>query len=397
MRIVFCERGGSVQSLYLLAAALSSSHSVSVAHFGTALYANAFHAAGISTFPIFERAYTVPKRVYKHPQARRVPGGRVLLTLTRLVIDTLPSALKFASMLRRRQTDLVHANNAPTINRAELLGARFAGIPSVCHIRCLPPVNPASLLDRLTSNTVRHFIGVSRAVSESAPHTRTMAPLTTVYDPTPVPAPLSVKQRQDGRREAGLDELACWAVIASRLIPNKGVSEALRATHALRKQGSDLRLLILGEGIEDYRLRQEAVTLGLGSSVRFVGWRPDPQRWIALADFLVQPTQLREGLPRSIIEAMACGVPVIGTDVGGTPEAFTDGVSGLLAQGQGPQPLIEPLRILAGDPERRCRMGEAARQEAERRFGIANHVAQIEAIYRQVMEPERDGAVSSIS
>ena len=188
-------------------------------------------------------------------------------------------------------------------------------------------------------------------------------------------------ERRAGRAQAGMDERACWAVTAGRLLPYKGIREAIQAVAQVRAQGIDLRLLVLGSGQEEPALRETARQLGLETVVRFAGWQADPPRSFALADVLLQPSQDYEGFGRSIIEGMACGLPVIGTDVGGIPETFTEGVSGLLARGRGAQPLVEPLVRLARDPHLRRAMGAASRAEVAQRFTLQAHVEAVESVY----------------
>jgi glycosyltransferase involved in cell wall biosynthesis len=125
--------------------------------------------------------------------------------------------------------------------------------------------------------------------------------------------------------------------------------------------------------------------LGLERHVRLCGNVPSAEvaRRLRASDALLLPS-LNEGLPTVLLEAMACGVPVVATDCGGVSEAFTDGVEGFLVPPRDAKALAEALARLWRDPELRARMGEAGRRTATSRFTLERQLDEFLAMYREV-------------
>ena len=127
--------------------------------------------------------------------------------------------------------------------------------------------------------------------------------------------------------------------------------------------------VIVGEGPDRGRLEEEIEALGLGERVRLAGERRDVPELLAGADVFVLSSN-SEGMPVSVLEAMAAGLPVVASRVGGVPEQVTDGETGLLVEPGDPDELAAALARLNHDPELRRRLGAAARARAERAFDL---------------------------
>jgi glycosyltransferase involved in cell wall biosynthesis len=102
------------------------------------------------------------------------------------------------------------------------------------------------------------------------------------------------------------------------------------------------------------------------------------------ADVVVQPS-LAEGLPLTVLEAMACGAPVVATNVNGTPEALLDGETGLLIEPDDSGDLAAKVSALLDDPARRARMGNAGRDRVERHFTLRQFLPSVEDLYDEVL------------
>ena len=133
-----------------------------------------------------------------------------------------------------------------------------------------------------------------------------------------------------------------------------------------RQPGADL--LLLGRGPEEARLKAAATALGLGACTRFVGEHSDVAPWLKEMDVYVQ-TSVAEGMPNSILEAMAAGLPVVATAVGGTPEVVVHGETGLLVPPGDPVAVAEAVGRLLENAAFRDAFGRAGRRRAEERFG----------------------------
>jgi glycosyltransferase involved in cell wall biosynthesis len=124
---------------------------------------------------------------------------------------------------------------------------------------------------------------------------------------------------------------------------------------------------VVGDGPLKAELQGLAAQLGVANVVRFEGFRPDVRQYLQLADALVL-TSDTEGLPLSILEAMACSLPCIVTDVGGNAEAIVHQQCGLVVPRRSPAEVAQAIECLRYDPVKRRRYGSAARRRVEEEF-----------------------------
>lgn len=172
---------------------------------------------------------------------------------------------------------------------------------------------------------------------------------------------------------------------AGRLVPMKGIIFLIRAMASLRGDYPELRLEIAGTGPERTALEDEAEKLGLADCVTFLGWREDLAAVHARWEAYVQPSVM-EPIGLAVLEAMAAGLPVVATEVGGLPEVVDEGRTGWLVPARDPEALVARIRALLRDPERRHAMGEAGRTRAREQFSIERVVAQIVEVYEAVLQ-----------
>lgn len=163
----------------------------------------------------------------------------------------------------------------------------------------------------------------------------------------------------------------------------KDYPNLLAAAAVLRARGVPVRIVAVGQGPLEEEMRARNAALGLGDRVLLLGHRDDAERVLAACDVFTLASS-NEGLPVALMEALALGLPVAVTAVGGVPGAVTDGVEGRLVPPRDPEALAEAIAELADDDALRARMGAAARETSER-FDIAAATARIEAVYREVV------------
>jgi glycosyltransferase involved in cell wall biosynthesis len=169
-----------------------------------------------------------------------------------------------------------------------------------------------------------------------------------------------------------------------RLVPVKDHDLFLRAAQVLRRGGSQARFVIVGDGELRGRLEAQARELGLGDVVFFTGWRRDLPEVYADLDLLVN-TSRNEGTPVAVIEAMAAGVPVIATAVGGVPDVVADGVTGTLVPGGDVEALARALAERLAQPAETRRMADAAQAEALERFSVRQLLCNLDELYRRLL------------
>jgi len=156
------------------------------------------------------------------------------------------------------------------------------------------------------------------------------------------------------------------------LLPAKGVDDLLSAFQSLHELHGDAQLVIAGVGPAEADLKLKVIELGLESAVRFTGWiGPDERaRWLGCARTLVLPSHL-ESQPMVLLEAMAAGLPVISTNVGGVPDIVLAGESGLLVEPRRPDQLADALSRVWADPDLRANLAVKARQRVRERHSAS--------------------------
>lgn len=165
--------------------------------------------------------------------------------------------------------------------------------------------------------------------------------------------------------------------IVAKLSPVKGHRHFLEAAAFVAKAHDDVSFLIVGDGPERERLEWAAADLGLAEKVHFVGVRDDVPSLMKMMDVFVL-SSVSEGSPNVVLEAMAAGVPVVATKVGGVPELVSSGVNGLLVEPRDAADLARAVRKLLENPDAAGAMGKAGRELARERYDIAAVVGRVE-------------------
>ncbi len=192
-------------------------------------------------------------------------------------------------------------------------------------------------------------------------------------------APADAAERTRLRRALALPPVPLL-VYAGRLAPEKGVDLLLDGWADARRRGCSGVLCLVGEGPERAALERRARDHGVLGAVRFAGPTDDVVPWLRAADVFVLPSR-QEGLSVALLEAMACGVAVVATDVGGT-RAAADGAAVLVPPA--PAALSAAIRGVLDEPERALALGESARRRAVERFGILEIARRHLDLYREV-------------
>jgi len=151
-----------------------------------------------------------------------------------------------------------------------------------------------------------------------------------------------------------------------------------------RLQDRQWTLDLAGDGPLEPEVRRLCAAHGIADRVRFLGYQPDPAPALARCQLFVLASR-SEALPRSILEAMRAGLPVVATDVGGVGEAVVHGATGLLAPPQNPAALAAAIAELQAAPDLRRELGGRARREFERRFLLDRTVGKMLALYAIVL------------
>jgi glycosyltransferase involved in cell wall biosynthesis len=149
----------------------------------------------------------------------------------------------------------------------------------------------------------------------------------------------------------------------------KGVDDLLDAASLLVNEIPALHVLLIGP-IKDPAISQRVSSFPAPERLHTLGFRADATALAQLADVTVMASKNREGFPKSVVEAMAQGIPAIVTAVGGMPELVGDGVAGLLVEPKNPQSIAEAIRTMYGDRDLRTRLGHAAKERIATTFNV---------------------------
>ena len=172
---------------------------------------------------------------------------------------------------------------------------------------------------------------------------------------------------------------------SARLHKENDHATLLRAFARVSRQRAEAELLLLGRGREEARLKALARELGISSNVRFVGEQEDVAPYLQSMDVYVHPSAAA-GMPVSVVEAMATGLPVVATSAGGTPEVVADGETGFLVAPGDPSALADAIARLLADPRLAEAFGRAGRARVEAHFGEKLMLQRVEALLDRLVE-----------
>jgi glycosyltransferase involved in cell wall biosynthesis len=194
----------------------------------------------------------------------------------------------------------------------------------------------------------------------------------------------SLPAKRDARLQFGIDPVRPVVVAVGRLSKEKAFDILIQAFADLLATGLEATLLIAGDGPERAALQDQITTLDCESSIRLTGHVSDSRDVYAAADvFALSSTS--EGLPNLLLEAMACGVPVVATIVGAVPNVITDESSGLLCAVGDAEPLTFALNRLLSNQDLREQLSAAARNTIEQRYSFDRRMQKVAAVYGSVL------------
>jgi glycosyltransferase involved in cell wall biosynthesis len=288
----------------------------------------------------------------------------------------------FYGLSRRVLPDLLHVHlNWPLAVRQQVVAARIAGVRRIVatsHLVTELDGLKSRGLHAVQSRLIDRYVAVSSAVKDRlckslAVPTRKVV---VVHNGVEVAAPPDIDVGAVRRELVGPDERRRIAFTPARLHEQKGHAFLIRAAVSL----PDVVFLLAGTGPAEAELRALAARLGVAERVRFLGFQTDVPKILAACDLFVLPS-LYEGLPITVLEAMAAGKPIVATAVDGTKEALVDGESGLVVPARDPVALAAAISRLTSDAELASRLARAARIRVEREFSGRQMAAGVSAIY----------------
>jgi glycosyltransferase involved in cell wall biosynthesis len=314
-------------------------------------------------------------------------AGVPVRTLTRQRVKrrvSLAYARSIRRILKESWFDLVHAHIYASAVAAAI-AVRRIGLPLVIteHTEASWQTWWTRRVSRWAHRRARHTIAVSTPIQRRLIEKDGVPPYRVSLIPNAVIPASDDPPDLTGTLPDGWLEGPLVGVVA-RLQPEKGVADFLKAAAHVSKISPQVRFLVVGDGPLREELLALARRIGVEKRVRFLGHRTDARALVGLMEVLVVPS-VTEGSPLIVLEAMAAGVPLVASAVGGIPDQIRHDKEGLLVPPGDTGALGEALLNLLRDPARARRLGEAGRRRATSELGHPTMVRRIEDVYRDAL------------
>jgi len=296
------------------------------------------------------------------------------------------ASIWLAGLLRSERPDIVHYHTSHAVALGTWARTLSRHPPAVATRRTSFPTKRNPLFRLKFTLRIDRLIAVSGSIREDLiaagiPSER----IAVIHSGIDLRRFVDASGGEEFRRELGLRPNDFLVGCVGALAAQKGHLLLLEAVAALAPSLPELHVALVGEGELQARLLDEARGLGIGDRIHLTGFRDDVPLATAAFDLAVLPSVAGEGSPATVKEAMAAGVPVIATDIGGVREILEDGRQGLVISPGNAKALQAALRMLIEDAPLRDAMGQAGRERA-REFSMERMIEKTEDVYASLCE-----------
>lgn len=342
-----------------------------------------------------------PVAAFTHIWASTYTGRRWLL-FARELVRLAPHIDRFNRVLRAQEYDLVHLNDSPLVAAGWL--ARRAGLPVVWHLRSALATDGRGWRAQLVRGTIRRVAAASIAINEN---------VASAFDvgAEVIPNTVDLDRFRPGdtrgaKEELGYDPERPIVAFFGFVYPSKGYREFIQAAALLHARGVEATYLIVGGDVRgeeffsttlgkslvmlgltrnyEHEAKEMVAQLGLGDSFSFVAYTPDITRLYQATDVVVAPSRGPE-VGRPVLEGQASGCAVVASGTVDGAGLLVPEETAVLVPRRSPDVLAAALEGLVLDPERRVRLGRAARRHAVESFDARRNVDRVMAIYDRVL------------
>lgn len=328
-----------------------------------------------------------------------IKNGVAVITVSSLVrrinpLNDLRALLSIFKLMVRENPDIVHTHSS----KAGILGRLAAKLSGVSHIIHTPHghvffghFGPLAsrvflLIERLFDHMTDCLVALTEGEKQDYVTLRVAreGKIVKIHSGTDVERFMATAIEAKAKKiSLNLNPADVVIGTVGWLLPIKGPVYLLRAMGIVWKAFPDVKLVYVGKGDLEERLKAEAARMGVSDRVRFLGWREDVAEIMQTFDVFVLPS-LNEGMGRVIVEAMAAAKPVVASRVGGIPDLVKNGENGYLVKPADPTALADAIQKLLKSGKLRRKMGEKGRQLAGG-FGVANMIEKLDHLYSRLL------------
>jgi len=331
------------------------------------------------------RTYNVWSPPWVRPKTAEAGSCRGII---KEMVQEMVAVFRLCRIISTERVAAVYTNTAVKISGA--IGAFIVKKPHLWHIREIIRANPnlhsllpEKMLFRLISKTSDIIIANSNATAAQFDGTNSNGRIRVIYNAVEPGEP----NKSDCLVNIGGVRSTDWIVaVIGQLLERKAQDDAIRAVKIAEKEIPNMRLLVIGEGNTDYKnyLKQLASELDVVDHVIFTGYRDDVPQILPNCRLLLVPSW-NEPFGRTVIEAMAAGIPVIGANSGGLKEVIRNKASGYLVPPKNPAEIAEKMIYLFHHPDIAKQMGAEGKKLTKENFSIQNYTESIQNAVEEVI------------
>ncbi len=296
------------------------------------------------------------------------------------------TAWDIAKIVREKRVNIIHTHN----EKAQFYGGISGLLTNVPVVHTKHGKNCLDFRTRLRNNLSARLCRKVVAVSQDAAIECTrdenipLHKVLTILNGVDTERFSPCNNWHEAKKRLGFSDDTLVIGIVARLAPVKDHATLLEACRILTESGRDYKLLIVGDGSLRGQLEERAKAMGISNQVSFMGMREDIPDLMHAMDIFVL-SSISEGISLTLLEAMACCLPVVATAVGGNPEVVVDGHTGYLVKDRSPDKLAEKLEVFLSNKQLRNTMGGAGRARVNEYFSLQKCAFEYRSLYSSIM------------
>lgn len=287
------------------------------------------------------------------------------------------------ALIHKHRIEILHAQHS-TAHAIALMAAALSGVPVLAVTRRVVFPLKSHLFSRLKylSGRINGYIAISEAVKAQLTKAGVKPEGIEVIPSVSSQPQATSRERAEVRKELGLSADGPVVIHVANYAEFKGQRYLARAAVEVLKQVPKVRFLFVGRDTE--KMKPLVSELGIESSVRLTGFRTDIPRLLGASDIFAFPS-LQEAAGTALREAMAAGLPCIGSRTGGIAETLQDGVTGLLVEPANPSALAAALLRLLKNPEEARALAQTGKTFVEKNYSLQNASERMERFYERLL------------